>query len=262
MIEMKIPGIFTNKAYSKYEDKLETEVLQGNIPEHIAIIMDGNRRYAAEVLKADEKEGHIKGKDKLEEVLEWCYKVKVKTLSVYAFSTENFSREEEEVSFLFDLMEETIMHFADDEKTHKNRVRLRIIGEKDLFPDGFKNAVAYAEERTKDYSDFSLNIAVAYGGRQEIVKAVKEIAKDVLDGKMDVKDIDELAISRHMYTYEMPDPDLMLRTSGELRISNFLLWQMAYSELYFADVYWPGFRYIDFLRAIRSYQQRKRRYGK
>ena len=259
---MKIPGIITNKAYDKYEDKLESEVLEGKIPEHIAIIMDGNRRYAAEVLKSDEKEGHMKGKDKLEEVLEWCQRVNVKTLSVYAFSTENFSREADEVKFLFNLMEETIMHFADDEKTHENKVRLRIIGEKEMFPDSFRIAVAYAEDRTKDYSDFSLNIAVAYGGRQEIVKAVREIGKDIRDGKMDVNDIDELTISQHMYTYELPDPDLMLRTSGELRISNFLLWQTAYSELYFADVYWPGFRYIDFLRAIRSYQQRKRRYGK
>lgn len=259
---MKIPGIITSTAYNRYEDKLESEVLAASIPEHIAIIMDGNRRYAAEILKADEKEGHMKGKDKVEEVLEWCHKVNVKTLTVYAFSTENFTRGEEEISFLFGLMEETLLHFADDEKTHKNKVRLRVIGERNLFPESFTKAADYAEERTREYSDFFFNVAVAYGGRQEIVKAVREIAEDIRDGKLEVGDIDEAEISKHMYTYEISDPDLMLRTSGELRISNFLLWQIAYSELYFADVYWPGFRYIDFLRAIRSYQQRRRRYGK
>ena len=124
-----------------------------------------------------------------------------------------------------------------------------------------KEAVEYAESKTKDYSDYHFNVAVAYGGRQEIINAVKRVAQMVKDGEMEVEDITEDSISGNMYTSEDPDPDLVLRTSGEFRLSNFLIWQLAYSELYFTDIYWPGFRYIDFLRAIRSYQQRNRRYG-
>ncbi|NPA75691.1 MAG: di-trans,poly-cis-decaprenylcistransferase, partial [Euryarchaeota archaeon] len=132
----------------------------------------------------------------------------------------------------------------------------------DMLPEEVKEAINYAEEKTKENNRFFLNVAIAYGGREEIVKAIKEIAREVKDGKIDVDDIDEETVRRHLYTGELPDPDLILRTSGEERISNFLLWQSAYSELYFADVYWPTLRKIDFLRAIRSYQMRERRYGK
>ncbi|MFA5452669.1 MAG: polyprenyl diphosphate synthase [Candidatus Methanomethylophilaceae archaeon] len=258
---MGISDIITSTAYNKYEDKLEKEVLEGRIPQHIAIIMDGNRRYAEEVMKSDASEGHIKGKEKLEEVVNWCYKAKVRMLTVYAFSTENFSRSDEEVDFLLNMIKDSLMEFADDPRIHGHKVRLKVIGDRDMLSPEFMKAVDYAEEKTKDYSDFGLNMAIAYGGRQEIISAVKEIAQKVKDGEMNVEDIDEKAFSLHMYTSDTPDPDLVLRTSGEIRVSNFLLWQMAYSELYFTDIYWPGFRYIDFLRAIRSYQQRMRRFG-
>lgn len=259
---MSLPKIVTNTAYSTYEIKLEKEVLGGPVPKHIAIIMDGNRRYAREVLKAeDTNKGHIMGKDKLEEVLNWCIKVNVKTLTVYAFSTENFSREETEVNFLLDLIRDMLMTLGNDERIHKNQVRVKMIGDRSLIPDDLSEAVDYAEGRTKDYDRHHLNIAVAYGGRQEILNAVKEVATKVKNGEMDIDDITEESISTHMYTSDESDPDLVLRTSGELRLSNFLIWQMAYSELYFTDIYWPGFRYIDFLRAIRSYQQRNRRFG-
>lgn len=259
---MSLPKIVTNTAYSTYEVKLEKEVFSQPVPGHIAIIMDGNRRYAREVLKAeDTNKGHIMGKDKLEEVLNWCIKAKVKTLTVYAFSTENFSREESEVNFLLDLIRDMLLDLGDDERIHKNKVRVKMIGDRSLIPDDLKDAVDYAEGKTKDYDTHHLNIAVAYGGRQEILNAVKEVAKKVKNGDMDVDDITEESISTHMYTSDESDPDLVLRTSGELRLSNFLIWQMAYSELYFTDIYWPGFRYIDFLRAIRSYQQRQRRFG-
>ena len=259
---MSIPKIVTNTAYSTYETKLEKEILSGPVPRHIAIIMDGNRRYAREVLKAeDTNKGHIMGKNKLEEVLNWCIKTKVKTLTVYAFSTENFSRDETEVNFLLNLIRDMLITLGDDERIHKNKVRVKMIGDRSLIPDDLAEAVNYAEGRTKDYDDHHLNIAVAYGGRQEILNAVKEVAAKVKNGEMDVEDITEESISTHMYTSDECDPDLVLRTSGELRLSNFLIWQMAYSELYFTDIYWPGFRYIDFLRAIRSYQQRNRRYG-
>ena len=257
-----ISGKLTNTAYSTYEGKLEKEVLALPVPRHVAIIMDGNRRYAREVLKAENtNKGHEMGKDKLKEVLEWCIKTDVKVLTVYAFSTENFSREEEEVDFLLKLIKDMMFSLGDDDRIHKNKVRVKMIGDRSIIPDDLKEAVEYAEGKTKDYDSYHFNVAVAYGGRQEIINAVKRVAQQVKDGEIDVEDITEDSISVNMYTSDDPDPDLVLRTSGEFRLSNFLIWQMAYSELYFTDIYWPGFRYIDFLRAIRSYQQRNRRYG-
>ena len=252
---------FRNFLGRRYEAKLEREVKQGRIPGHVAVIMDGNRRYAKETMKADVNQGHIKGKEKLEEMMDWCLELGVKVLTVYAFSTENFSRKEDEVSFLMDLLEKTLTTFADDERIHRNRVKLKVIGDIDMIPDEVANAVRYAEERTSGYDNFYLNMAIAYSGRQEIKDAIKNIARKVKAGEIEVDDITESLISGHMYSPSLPDPDLVLRTSGELRISNFLLWQLAYSELYFTDIYWPGFRKMDFMRAIRAYQQRSRRFG-
>ena len=248
-------------SYGQYEGKLEKEVLRGTIPQHIAVIMDGNRRYAEDLLEGDTNEGHVKGKDKLEEFLDWCMKVGIRIITVFAFSTENFSRGEKEVDFIMTMLEETFMRFADDEKIHNNKVALRVIGDRKLLPENVLKAALYAEERTAEYSDYQLNVAIAYGGRQEITRAVKEIAIKVKSGEMDIDDITEDAISQNLYTFDIPDPELVLRTSGEQRVSNFLLWQLAYSEFYFTDVFWPGFRYIDLLRAIRAYQQRSRRFG-
>ena len=258
---MSSGGFLTDKAYSVYEGRLEKEVSKGPLPKHIAIIMDGNRRYAA-ASGMDIREGHIAGKDKIKDVLDWCLTLGVRSLTVYAFSTENFKREESEVTFLLELIEQSLTEMADDPRIHENRVRLRVIGDRDLIPESMIKAIERAEDLTRDYDGYFFNMAIAYGGRQEIVSAVKEIAARVRDGDLDVEDIDETMVSGHLYTSDQPDPDLILRTSGELRLSNFLLWQLAYSELYFADVYWPSFRYIDLLRAIRSFQQRARRYGK
>ena len=258
---MKLPNIITNKGYGIYENQLEEEVIGGPMPNHIAIIMDGNRRYAKE-LGLETKEGHIAGKDKIRDVLNWCLKLGVKNLTVYAFSTENFNREENEVNFLMELIETAMREMADDPEVEKHRVKIQVLGERDLLPENLLDAVEYAENKTKDYGDYTFSMAIAYGGRQEIVSAFRDIAQKVKDGEIEIDDIDEKMVSDYLYTADMPDPDLVLRTSGELRISNFLLWQMAYSELYFTDVYWPSFRYIDLLRAIRSYQRRARRFGK
>ena len=259
---MEVPRILTDRAYSAYESHIEKDVTAGYIPQHIAIIMDGNRRYAEEVLGADPKEGHKLGRQKLEEVVHWCMDLDVKILTVYAFSTENFNRDPDEVDFLMQLLEQSLYEFADDPNVHENKVRIKVIGELDLLPENVLKAMDYAVGKTKDYDSHFLNLAIAYGGRQDITNAVKRIAQDAVDGKIKVSDINEDMISGSISTYDIPDPDLVLRTSGELRVSNFLLWQMAYSELYFADVYWPGFRRIDLLRAIRTFQQRTRRYGK
>ncbi|MDR1954419.1 MAG: di-trans,poly-cis-decaprenylcistransferase [Candidatus Methanoplasma sp.] len=258
---MRFPRILSKTAYSRYKRELVKEVLKGPIPKHIAIIMDGNRRYAAEILESDSKEGHRKGEEKIEEMLWWCLELNIPHVTVYAFSTENFKRDKEEIDFIMKLSETALYRMADNKKVHENKVRIRVFGNHTILPDSVKEAIKYADERTSSYSDFNFHVAMAYGSREEIISAVKDIATKVANGELRVADISEKIFSDHLYTSDIPDPDLILRTSGEVRISNFLLWQLAYSELYFTDVYWPGFRYIDFLRAIRSYQQRVRRYG-
>jgi tritrans,polycis-undecaprenyl-diphosphate synthase [geranylgeranyl-diphosphate specific] len=251
----------SDKMYHAYEQRLLKEVKEGPIPKHVAIIMDGNRRFA-ETFGLGATEGHEKGRDKLEEMLDWCLDVGIGVLTVYAFSTENLSREPGEVGDLMELFERNFRRAADDERVHRHRIRIRAIGDIGLLPENVQEAIRYAEERTGSYTDYSFNLAVAYGGREEILNAIRLLAKDACDGHLDIDEIDEEKFSSYLYTSDLPDPDLILRTSGEERISNFLLWQLAYSELYFTDVYWPGFRKVDFLRSIRAYQLRKRRYGR
>jgi tritrans,polycis-undecaprenyl-diphosphate synthase [geranylgeranyl-diphosphate specific] len=174
---------------------------------------------------------------------------------------ENFGRKEEELEALMVLFEESFRSAGDDPRVHNNKVRVRALGHRELLPDSVVEAIEYAESRTKDYKDYNYSLAVAYGGRQEIVRSMKKIGEKIKSGEIDSNQIDADLISDNLYTSGLPDPDLILRTSGEERVSNFLLWQLAYSELYFADVFWPELRKIDFLRAIRSFQQRKRRLG-
>ena len=259
---MSVPNIVSKPIYSSYERKLRKEVREGGaIPKHIGIIMDGNRRYARENLSSDIDEGHRLGEKKIEEVMDWCLELGVKYVTLFAFSSENFKRDKNEVNFLMELAENAFYEMADNAKIHQNRVAIRALGDISSLPESVREAIDYAKEKTKDYHEFTLSICLAYGGRQEIVDAVRQIVSKVQSGELTVEDVCEDLLSSHLYTGDMPDPDLILRTSGEVRVSNFLLWQLAYSELYFTDVFWPGFRYIDFLRAIRSYQQRGRRYG-
>jgi tritrans,polycis-undecaprenyl-diphosphate synthase [geranylgeranyl-diphosphate specific] len=247
-------------AFQAYENALLKEVRADPIPQHVAIIMDGNRRFASE-MGLDPLTGHVLGRDKLEELVDWCLDIGIKILTVYAFSTENLKRKPKEVEALMHLFVENFRKAGDDERAHKHKIRIRAIGQISLLSQELQDAIKYAEERTKNYDKYFFNIAVAYGGREEILSAIRKIAQEARDGKVSPDNIDEKMFSTYLYTSDLPDPDLILRTSGEERISNFLLWQLAYSELYFADIYWPGLRKVDFLRAIRSYQKRKRRYG-
>jgi tritrans,polycis-undecaprenyl-diphosphate synthase [geranylgeranyl-diphosphate specific] len=260
-IKNEITRVIASTAYNTYEKRLMKEVRENKMPGHVAIIMDGNRRFAKE-FGLTTTEGHVKGKDKLEELLDWCMELGIKVLTVYAFSTENLKRDSDEVQSLMRLFEENFYRLGDDERVHRHQIKVTVLGQKDLLPDSVKKAIDYAEMRTAGYSNYFYNIATAYGSRQEIIQAIKQIAQKVKDGELEIDDIDERTFSNYLYTADFPDPDLILRTSGEERISNFLLWQLAYAELYFTDVYWPGFRKIDFLRAIRSYQLRQRRFGR
>jgi len=253
---------FFSKKINEFRDlKLLEQIKSNEVPKHVAIIMDGNRRFATE-LGLPPNAGHLFGRDKLEEVLEWCFDLEIKNLTVYAFSTENFDRNSTEVKTIMTLCRNELEKASKDSRIHKNQVKIRVIGRLDLLPGDISKSAQTVMDKTKDYNNYSLNIAIAYGGREEIIQAIQKIASDVKENKLNIEDIKEPIVSKYLYTNGLPDPDLILRTSGEERISNFLLWQLAYSELYFSDVYWPAFQKRDFLKAIKTCQQRKRRFGK
>lgn len=253
---------YVSKKINEFRNyKLIGEIKRDPVPEHVAIIMDGNRRFATDLGLAPYA-GHLFGRDKVEEVMEWCFELKIRNLTLYAFSTENFKRDTGEVELLMKLCKNELNKASKDSRIHKNQVKVRVIGHIESLPKDLRESAQVLLNETKNYDKYSLNIALAYGGREEIVRAIRNIAKDVKGGSLKIKDITEPTVSKYMYTNELPDPDLILRTSGEERISNFLLWQLAYSELYFSDVFWPVFSKRDFLKAIRTCQQRKRRFGK
>ena len=232
------------------------------MPEHIAIILDGNRRWASE--KAlNPWVGHHFGAEKIRDLLDWCLELEVKSITLYAFSTENFQRQKHEVEEIMKISEEKLREVLTDERIHKNKIRVKVIGRPNLLPPSLQQLIRKVEDATRNYNEHFLNVALAYGGRAEIVDAAKKIAEKIENGELSSNVINEQVFENHLYTAHLPkqDPDLIIRTSGEERLSGFLLWQSAYSELCFLDVYWPGFRRIDLLRAVRTYQKRKRRFG-
>jgi tritrans,polycis-undecaprenyl-diphosphate synthase [geranylgeranyl-diphosphate specific] len=249
-------------AYKLYEKWLWLQVKNGAKLEHIAIILDGNRRWALEN-ELNPWLGHKKGAETVEQLLDWCEKLGVKFVTLYAFSTENFRRSQQEVEEIMKIAEEEFRKLLTDERIHRNQVHVKVIGRVNLLPESLQKLIADVEKATEDYDNQFLNIAFAYGGRAEIVDAAKIIAEKVRDGELKLDDVNESMFEKHLYTAHMPkqEPDLIIRTSGEERLSGFLLWQSAYSELAFLDVYWPDFRLIDLLRVIRTFQTRKRRYG-
>jgi len=244
-----------------YERRLLAEVSRGRVPRHVAIIMDGNRRFARKA-GLEQGQGHAQGAKKLEEVLGWCRELGIKHVTVYAFSTENFDRSDEEVEGLMKMFEEKFRRVASDPRVHEHRIRVRVMGDLSKLPPSLVEAIRQAEEATEGYDGYSLNLALAYGGRAELVAAMRRICERVERGELRPGDVDERVVGEHLYTAGLPDPDLIIRTSGEERLSGFLLWQSAYSELYFCEAYWPEFRRVDFLRAIRTYQSRERRFGR
>jgi tritrans,polycis-undecaprenyl-diphosphate synthase [geranylgeranyl-diphosphate specific] len=230
-------------------------------PEHIAIILDGNRRWANEQ-EVNPWLGHRQGAETVENLLDWLQMLDVKFVTLYTFSTENFSRPSGEVEEIMRIAEEKFRKLLTDERIHRNKVHVKVIGRVNLLPETLQKLIADVEKATETYDKQFLNFAFAYGGRAEIVDAAKTIAQKVKDGELEVEDVDESTFEKYLYTSHMPkDPDMIIRTSGEERLSGFLLWQSAYSELLFLDVYWPDFRLIDLMRAIRTFQNRKRRFG-
>lgn len=235
------------------------EIDKNRIPEHVAIIMDGNGRWAKQ--QGEERTfGHVGGVESVRESLKAATEIGVRYLTLYAFSSENWNRPKEEVDALMNLLVSTIANEKDT--LNENGVRLKVIGDRKSLPDYCKQALKEAEEETLKNSRITLILALSYSARWEITNAVKEIIVDVADKKLNPSEINEEILSSYMATNQMPDPDLLIRTSGESRISNFLLWQLAYTELYFTDVLWPEFRKEDFFNAIVDYQLRERRFGK
>jgi undecaprenyl diphosphate synthase len=242
------------------EDKIVQEKLQstGEIPQHIAIIMDGNGRWAKE-RGLPRIAGHSEGVESVRDAVEACGQLGVKYLTLYAFSTENWKRPQEEVSLLMRLLLRALRDETD--RLHNNNVRLQAIGDIPALPLEVQNELLEDIQKTKDNTGLSLILALSYSGRWDLVEAVKRIVWDALANKVEGKQIDENLIASHLSTGGIPDPDLLIRTSGELRISNFLLWQLAYTEIFITKKYWPSFRRDELYQAITEYQQRERRFG-
>ncbi len=231
---------------------------QTNIPQHIAIIMDGNRRWAKEKGKLS-SEGHKAGAENLEYLAKYCNKIGVKYLTVYAFSTENWKRSEQEISSLMILLKNYLKKFS--KSANEDNIKIKVLGNIEILDMKLKKSIKDCIERTKDCTGLTLNIAFNYGGRAEITNAMKQIAIKLKNNELNIEDIDEKVIQQNLYTENQPDPDLLIRTGGELRTSNFLPWQLVYSEFYFTNKYWPDFGEKDLLDAIREFNKRIRKFG-
>lgn len=229
-----------------------------NLPKHIAIIMDGNRRWAKERGKPASF-GHKEGAKTLEKLVRYANKIGIKHITVYAFSTENWKRTEEEVKSLMMLFQSYLDDYA--KRADTENIKVKIVGSRERLSDRMISSIERCMERTKNNTGIVFNIALNYGGREELIHSIKHIASEVKENKIKIEDIDEKLISDNLYTKGQPDPDLLIRTSGELRLSNFLPWQLVYSEFVFTDKYWPDFSEEDLNLAIEEYQRRNRKFG-
>ena len=247
--------------YRTYERRLEHEVRAGPLPRHVGVILDGNRRWAAAMGYPDVAEGHRRGAQKIDELLDWCVELSIPVVTIWLLSTANLDRDPEEVGALLEIIEDKVRDLA-----RAGRWRVTALGALEMLPEQTRTALAAASGASQDRDGPRLNVAVGYGGRQEIADATRRLlevyAAEGLDLGEAAKRVTPDAIAAHLYTAGLPDPDLIIRTSGEIRLSGFLLWQSAHSEYHFSDVYWPAFRRVDFLRALRDYQNRTRRFGR
>lgn len=245
--------------YRLYEQRLEAGLPPEQLPHHIGVLVDGNRRWAAQS-GGSTADGHRAGAEKIIEFLGWCRDLEIPLVTLYVLSTENLKRPADELGPLLEIISELMATLQD-----QSLCRVRAVGAAELLPTELREQVAALEQATAAYEGLHLNIAVGYGGRQEIVDAVKEVFRGAIERGEDIAELVERFsdddISRHLYTRGQPDPDLLIRTSGEQRLSGFLMWQSAYSEYYFCEALWPDFRHVDFLRALRDYALRGRRFG-
>jgi short-chain Z-isoprenyl diphosphate synthase len=252
--------------YRLYERRLLRDVRAFPVPRHIGLILDGNRRFARQNNLSHPDDIYMAGANKLDHLLDWCIELEIPAITLWVFSTENSKRPPEEVTGILAAVETKLKFLASDNQFHSRRVRVRAVGRLELLPTSTLAAVRAAEDATKNYRGMQLTIAAAYGGREEIVDAVRGLLREQLAQTKTLKEVVDIvtpeAIGRFLYAPDLPDPELIIRTSGEIRLSGFLLWQSVFSEFYFTDIYWPAFRRIDFLRALRAFQHRQRRFGK
>lgn len=250
-------------AYRVYEAWLRQQIARGPMPKHVAVILDGNRRWAAE-RGMPPWFGHEVGSRKVHDLLNWCSELGIPIVTLYALSVENLRRKREEVEKLLELFEKRIKEVLSSDELRKRGIRVVFIGDRKLLPERLREKMEELERATAGNDGMVVNVALAYSGREEIVRAAREVARRVAKGELKPEDISAKLFEKFLYTAHLsdPEPDLIIRTSGEMRLSGFLLWQSAYSELVFLDVYWPEFRFIDLMRAIRTYQRRQRRFGR
>ena len=252
--------------YRVYEHRLLRQVRAFPVPRHIGLILDGNRRFGRLNGLHHPDDVYMAGANKLDDLLEWCIDLEIPAITLWVFSTENRKRPAQEVSSILAAVEKKLKSLACDSQFHSRRIRVRAVGRLESLPPSTLAAVRAAEAATEGYSGMHLTIAAAYGGREEIVDAVRALLREQLAHGKDLQEaiglVTPKTIGRFLYAPDLPDPDLIIRTSGEIRLSGFLLWQCVFSEFYFTDVYWPAFRRIDFLRALREFQRRQRRFGK
>lgn len=251
--------------YRVYERGLAREVQQGELPRHVGVILDGNRRYAAAKGLATPNCGHAAGAENIDRFLDWCVDLDIPYVTLWLLSTENLAREDEELDGLLRIIGDTVERIGSG-RDGREGVRVTAVGALDLLPDEVRLRLKHAEEATAHNDRMRVQVAIGYGGRQEITDALRSLLRDRAASGASVEDIAASLspedIGDHLYTTGLPDPDLIIRTSGELRLSGFLMWQSAHAEYHFCDAYWPEFRRIDFLRALRDYQRRSRRFGR
>jgi len=251
--------------YRVYERGLAREVTAGELPRHVGVILDGNRRYAAARGLADATSGHEAGAANIDRFLDWCLDLEIPYVTLWLLSTENLTRGDAELDGLLRIIGDTVERIGTS-RGARDGVRVTAVGAIDLLPKEMRTRLARAEELTVHHDRMRLQVAVGYGGRQEITDALRSLLRDRAASGQSIEDvaasISPEDIGDHLYTTGLPDPDLIIRTSGELRLSGFLMWQSAHSEYHFCDAYWPDFRRIDFLRALRDYQRRSRRFGR
>jgi short-chain Z-isoprenyl diphosphate synthase len=253
-------------AYRLYERRLADELAGGPLPRHVGVILDGNRRFARERGLDDPSDGHAAGARRIDPFLDWCLEMGIPYVTLWLLSTENLAREDSEVAALLSIIEDTVRRMGCSEEAAARGLKVTAVGALDLLPEDTRRCLKEAEEATADHDRLRVQVAVGYGGRQEITDALRSLlharAAEGADLEQVAASLRPEDIGDHLYTTGLPDPDLIIRTSGEVRLSGFLLWQSAHSEFYFTDAYWPEFRKVDFLRALRDYQRRSRRFGR
>jgi tritrans,polycis-undecaprenyl-diphosphate synthase [geranylgeranyl-diphosphate specific] len=230
-----------------------------NVPKHIAIVLDGNRRFSKRLMMKPWM-GHEWGAKKVEKLLDWCSELEIKELTLYTFSVENFNRPKDEFNYLMDLFRREFERIRHDERIHKNRIRVNFIGRIQMFPEDLQEKMRALMDATKDYDSHIVNFAMGYGGRQEVIDAVKKLAVEVKNGRLDIDKINEETFSKGLYLRD--EPDLIIRTGGDKRTSNFLIWQSNYSEWFFLEKMWPEFEKEDLVKVIEEYGRRERRFGR